>query len=118
LKAVNATASFVLAIVFALTAALVAAAVEAPPSLMSRADRLAAARAIERDERLTLAACRAIGEAAERAVCRANARAGRRIAVAELEARYLGTEVAQQSLERVLSRAAHSVGCARRLLHT
>jgi hypothetical protein len=118
-KAVNATASLVLALVFALTAALgIAAAVEAAPSLMSRADHIAALKAIERDTRLALAHCRAIEDPMERAVCRAEARADGKVAVATLEARYRGTVSALQIVDRAEARATHSVGMARRLLPT
>jgi hypothetical protein len=119
MKTVNATASLVLALIFALTAAIgIAAAVEAPPSLMSRSDRFEALRAIERDTRLALAHCRTLAAAADRALCRAQSRMDERIAVATLEARYRGTVHAQQWIDQAHARANHSVGCARRLLHT
>ena len=119
MKAVNATASLVLALFLALTAALVvAAAVEAPPSLMSRTDRLAALESIARDARLALARCRAYGDGAGRAVCRAQARADEKVAIAALEARYRGTVYAHEGVEQVHHRAAHSIGVARRLLPT
>ena len=117
MKAVNATASLALALVFALTAALgIAAAVEAPPSLMSRADRVTALGAIERDTRLALAACRSVADDARRSLCRAQARADEKVAVATLEARYRGTIAARTSVEDVRARAAHSLDVARRLL--
>jgi hypothetical protein len=119
MKAANATASLVLALIFALTAAIgIAAAVEAPPSLMSRADRLAGLRVIEQDARLALAHCRTLADAADRPVCRAQARVDERIAIATLEARYRGTVYAQEWVDEVQARANHSVGCARRLLQT
>lgn len=119
MKTVNATASLVLALLCALTAALgIAAAVEAPPSLMSRADRMWGLRAIERDVRLALAHCRTLVAPADRSLCRAQARVDEKIASAMLEARYRGTVLARESLDDVLARAHHSVGCARRLLHT
>ena len=119
MKAVNATASFVLALFLALTAAVgIAAAVGDTPSLMSRADRLAALQQIERDARLALALCRQVADPAERAICRAEARADERISVATLEARYRGTVGALDSLERAEARAAHSVGMALRLIPT
>lgn len=119
MKAANATASFVLALFLALTAAMViAAAVEAPPSLMSRADRLAALQQIERDARLALARCRGLDDPGARAVCRAQARAAERIAAATLEASYLGTVGAYDRVERVETRAVHSVGMALRLAPT
>jgi hypothetical protein len=117
LKAVNATASFVLALVLALTAAVViAAAVDAPPSLMSRDDRVAAMKAIQRDTLSALAACRGIEDDARRSLCRAQARADRQVALASLEARYRGTTAAQASIQGARARAAHSLDVARRLL--
>ena len=117
MKAVNATASFVLAVFLALTAALVvAAAVEAPPSLMSRAERLAALAEIERAGRLEISRCRDVEEPADRAVCRARVRAKERVSVATLEARYRGTVNARESIRQVQARAAHSVGMALRLV--
>ena len=69
MKAVNTTASLALALIFCLTAALgIAAAVEAPPSLMSRADRLEALRAIARDGRLALAHCRTLASDSDRSL--------------------------------------------------
>src|SRR5687768_15867468 len=74
MKTVNATASFVLALICALTAALgIAAAGEGHPSLMSRADRIAGLAEIERAGRIAVSRCRDIAEGAERAVCRARA---------------------------------------------
>jgi hypothetical protein len=117
LKVVNATASLALALVFALTAALgIAAAVEAPPSIISRAERAVGLEAIVRDTRLALASCRAVKADAQRAICRAQARADERIAVAELEARYRGTIAARARVQAVQARADFSVGLARRLL--
>jgi hypothetical protein len=119
MKAVNTTASLVLALIFCLTAALgIAAAVEAPPSLMSRADRLEALRAIARDGRLALAHCRTLAGDSDRSLCRAQARVDETVAAAMLEARYRGTVIAQERLDQIQARANHSVGCARRLLHT
>jgi hypothetical protein len=119
MKAVNTTASLVLAFVLFLTAALcIAAAVEAPPSLMSRADRQEALRAITRDSRLALAHCRTLAADADRSLCRTQARVDETVAKAMLEARYRGTVFAQERLDQVQARANHSVGCARRLLHT
>jgi len=88
MKTVNAAASFVLALICALTAALgIAAAVEAHPSLMSPGDRVTALAEIERAGRAATSRCRAITEGAERAICRARARASQRISNANLEAR-------------------------------
>jgi hypothetical protein len=118
-KAVNATASFMLALICALTAAVgIAAAVEAHPSLMSRADRLAALTEIERAGRLAISRCRDIAQGAERAICRAQARATERISAANLEARYRGTFQALEDVRHAQARAAHSLGAALRLVAT
>jgi hypothetical protein len=120
MRAANLAASFLLALAMSLTAALgIAAAVQthSPPSLMSRADYLAGARAIADSARLALAECRKL-EPAERAVCRAEARADERIAAASLEAEYRGTVAAIERAYRVQSRAAHAIAQARRLAPT
>lgn len=91
-----------------------AAAVEAPPSLMSPADHATAQRAIRDDARLALAACRS-RPAAEAAICRAEARADERIAAAALNARYRGTIAAREVAMREQSRALHAVAEAHRL---
>ena len=97
-------------------AVVIAAAVDAPPSLMSRADRAAALGAIQRDTRLALAACRAVEDDARRSLCRAQARANQKVAIASLEARYLGTIAAQASVQNARTRAARSLDMASRLL--
>ena len=117
MKAVNATASFVLAVFLALTAALViAAAVEAPPSLMSRAERLVGLAEIERAGRIEISRCRHVDEPADRAICRARVRATERVSAATLEARYRGTVDARESIRQVEARATHSMGMALRLV--
>jgi threonine/homoserine/homoserine lactone efflux protein len=119
MKAANATASALLALFLCLTAALgIAAAVEAPPSLMSRADYLGALRMIHDGGRLALARCREPGAPAERAVCRAEARAAERVAIAALGVRYHGTLAARAHARRVQARAEHSVAMVRRLATT
>lgn len=92
----------------------IAAAVEAPPSLMSPADHAVAQRAIRDDARLALASCRA-RPAQESVVCRAEARANERIAEAALNARYLGTIAASEVALREQSRALHAIAEAHRL---
>ena len=119
MKAVNATASVLLALILCLTAALgIAAAVEEAPALMSRADRAAALATIHDEGRLALARCRTLADPAERAVCRAEARAAERVAAAALAVRYHGTVSAQERARRVRARAANSVEFARRLAPT
>ena len=94
--------------------ALQIAALDTPPSLMSRADHAVALHAIHDDGRLALGRCREL-EPDSRAVCRAEARANERIAVAALDARYRGTLEAQQRAMREQARALHAVAEARRL---
>jgi len=117
--ATTAASSLLLALILSLTAMLgIAAAVDSPPSLMSRADHLVALRNLHDAGRLELARCRDVPDAHDRAVCRAGARAAERVAVASLDARYLGTISAQDRARRVQVRAEHSVAVARRLLPT
>jgi hypothetical protein len=121
MKAATATASLLLALFLGLTAALgIAAAVNtnSAPSLMSRADYLAALREARDAGRLTLGNCREVASAEERAVCRAQARAGESIAAAQLEARYRGTIAAHARARAVQARAEHSIAEARRLAPT
>ena len=85
MKVANAAASLLLALILSLTAALgIAAAVNtnSPPSLMTRADYLAALRDSRDAGRLALGGCRELAGAEERAVCRAQARAEHSIAEA------------------------------------
>lgn len=117
--ATTAASTLLLALILSLTAMLgIAAAVHTPPSLMSRADHLAAQGAIRDEGRLALAACRNLDDAHERAVCRAEARAAERIASASLDVRYRGTVVAVENARRVEEHAEHSIAVARRLLPT
>ncbi len=117
--ATTAASSLLLALILSLTAMLgIAAAVDSPPSLMSRADHLAALQDLRAAGRLELARCREVPDAHGRAVCRAEARAAERVAAASLEARYLGTISALDRVGRVQARAEHSIAVARRLLPT
>ena len=121
MRTANAAASLLLALFLSLTGALgIAAAVStnSPPSLMSRADYLAALREAREAGRLALGNCRQPAGAEERAVCRAQARADERITVAQLEAKYRGTIAAQARARAVQSRAGHSIAEARRLATT
>ena len=121
MKVANAAASLVLALVLSLTAALgIAAAVNtnSPPSLMTRADYLAALRDSRDAGRLALGGCRELAGAEERAVCRAQARADERVTAAQLEVKYRGTVAAQARARAVQARAEHSIAEARRLAPT
>ena len=108
-----ATTAFI-GIALGLPALHIAASVETPPSLMSPADHAVAQRAIRDDARLALAGCR-WRPAPDAAVCRAEARANERIAIAALNARYLGTIAALEVALREQSRALHAVAEAHRL---
>jgi hypothetical protein len=117
--ATTAASTLLLALLLSLTAMLgIAASVESPPSLMSRADHLAALQGLADAARLELARSRHVPDAHDRAVCRAQARAAERVAVASLDARYLGTVSARDRARRVQARAEHSIAVARRLLPT
>jgi hypothetical protein len=105
-----------LGLVLGLSALHIAAAVDTPPSLMSRTDHALALRSIREDGRLALARCRALPSDEARLVCRAEARANERIALAALEARYRGTLRAQEQALREQARALHAVAEARRLV--
>jgi hypothetical protein len=108
-----ATTAFV-GLALGLPALHIAAAVDTPPSLMSRADHAAAQRAIRDATRLALARCRT-RPAQEAVVCRAEARANERIAAAALNAEYLGTIGARESALHEQSRALHALAEAHRL---
>ena len=117
--ATTAASALLLALVLSLPAMRgIAAAVDSPPSLMSRADHLAALHGLRQAARLELARCRDVPDPHDRAVCRAEARAAERVAVASLDARYLGTVSALDRARRAQARAEHSVAVARRLLPT
>ena len=118
--ATTAASSLLLALILSLTAMLgIAAAVNTPPSLMSRPDYVAAQGAIRDEARLALAACRNLDDdALERSVCRAEARAAERVAAASLDVRYRGTVVSLENARRVEEHAEHSIAVARRLLPT
>lgn len=116
MKAVNATASALLALVLCLTAAIgIAAALEAPPSIMSRGDYLAGLRIVQDDGRVAMGRCRGIAHDYARALCRAEARAAHCVAAATLLARYRGTIAAHARVDEVRLRAGRSVDFARRL---
>jgi len=99
------------ALLLGATALGLGAAMDAPRSLMSRADRDREVRVIERHTRVALGECRAL-ESSSREVCRARSRAEDRIARAELEARYLGTVAAAQNAGVVRAQARIDVARA------
>ncbi len=90
----------------------IGAAVEAPPTLMSREDYRDELRLIEAQWRRALAGCRAL-ERHARNVCRAEVRADDRVRRAELEARYEGTVQAARAASQVRARARFDVARAR-----
>lgn len=102
---------------FVATVALVAvafginAAMDTPRTLMSPGDHDLALRDIQRETRAALGGCRGLAETA-REICRARARAGERIAKAELDARYFGTVSAAANARMVRARARFDVARA------
>ena len=106
----------VLAIFLSLAALGIRAAVDMPATLMSRGDYQLAKRAIEAGTRLTIASCRTV-QGGEREICKAEARAGERVRLAELQARYHGTVAALEDARLARVRAAYDVARARCTVH-
>ena len=101
-----------LAVVLSLAALGIGAGVDRPSTLMSPTDYNGAKRAIEAHARLTYARCR-LHKEAPREVCRTEARAGERVKVAELQARYYGTVAAAEESRAVKFKAGFDVARAR-----
>lgn len=87
-------------------------AVDAPRTLMSRADYAMAREAIASQARAEAGQCREQAANA-RDVCRAQARANERTRRAELDARYHGTVAAAAEAQRVAAKARFDVSRAR-----
>jgi hypothetical protein len=92
------------------------AAMDTPPTLMSRADHDREWRGIERRTRESLGACRSALEHLREA-CRARARAEDRVAKADLDARYFGTVQAAAAARDVRARASFEMARAGCLAH-
>jgi len=84
------------------------AALDTPPTLMSRVDHDRQWREIERNTRAALGHCRERGERMREA-CRARARAEDRVAKADLDARYFGTVQAEANARETRARASFEV---------
>jgi len=101
-------AGFLGSLLFSAAAFGLSYAVDAPRTLMSRADYLAARQEIASQARTENGRCR--DEAlAVRDVCRAQARASERVRKAELDARYHGTVAAAAEARRVATKARFEV---------
>ncbi|HWH41279.1 MAG TPA: hypothetical protein VNU21_15650 [Usitatibacter sp.] len=88
------------------------AAVDSPPTLMSRGDYLDARHGIEAQTRVALAACRGEQDVA-REICKARVHGDERIKRAELIARYHGTVAAADDVRIAKVKAHYDVERAR-----
>jgi hypothetical protein len=102
----------VLALFLSLAALGIGAAVDTPRTLMSRADYSAGRKAIEAETRASFARCRS-QSGADRDVCKAEVRAGERVKVADLQARYHGTVAAAEDARIVRVKASFDLAKAR-----
>ena len=102
----------VLALFLSLAALGIGAAVDTPRTLMSRADYQAGRKAIEAETRVAFASCRS-QTGADRDVCKAQVRAGERVKVADLQARYHGTVAAAEDARIARAKAGFDVAKAR-----
>lgn len=105
-------AGFLGSLLFSAAAFGLTFAVDAPRTLMSRSDYLAAREAIVSQARAEAGRCRDEAAAA-RDVCRAQAHATERVRRAELDARYHGTVTAAAEARRVAAKARFEVTRAR-----
>jgi hypothetical protein len=96
---------------FAAAAYGIQAAMDTPPTLMSRVDHDRQWRAIERHTREALGTCRNASEAIREA-CRARTRAEDRVAKADLDALYFGTVQAAARARDVRAHASFDVARA------
>ena len=112
MKRTTVYATYIIAVTASVAALGISAAVDAPRTLMSRADYSDGKRAIEAETRLGLARCRE-AEGAAKDLCRVQARAEERVKKADLEARYLGTVVAADDARIARTKADYEVAKAR-----
>jgi hypothetical protein len=89
----------------------ISAALDSPRTLMSRGDYDRERGAIEDQARAVLVQCRDTDRQA-REVCRTQARADRRVRMAELDARYFGTVEARAKVRLARARARFDVAKA------
>lgn len=100
------------AILLSAAAIGIGAAVDTPPTLMSRAQYHELLRTVDAESRMEYARCRdAVGT--DRDVCKAMARAADRVRRADLDALYYGTVKAQARAKAVRARASYEVARAR-----
>lgn len=88
------------------------AAVDTPRTLMSPDVHKQLKREIEASTRLALAKCRDLA-GVDRDVCKAEARAGERVALADLSARYHGTHSAMEEAASARAKASFDVAKVR-----
>jgi hypothetical protein len=100
------------ALLVSATAFGISAAVDSPRSLMAPSDYSTAKKAIESEARVALAHCRDL-DGQSKDVCKAEARAGERVAKADLEARYRGTVAATADARLARAKAHYEVAKAR-----
>jgi hypothetical protein len=100
------------ALMFSAAAFGISSAVDTPRTLMSRGDYGLAKQVIEKESRVSLAACRDV-EGAARDICKAEARAQDRIKRAELDARYHGTVSAAADARQAQAKARYDVAKAK-----
>jgi hypothetical protein len=104
--------SSTLAVVLSVAALGISAAVDVPRTLMAPSDYNSAKRAIESEARVTYARCRS-QQGSSRELCRAEARAGERVKIADLQARYHGTVAAADEARAARFKASYDVARAR-----
>jgi hypothetical protein len=112
MKRVTFLATFALAFLVSAGALGLSAAVDLPPTLMSRADYLDGRHGVEAQTRLALAACRG-EQGVARDICKARVRGDERVMMAELIARYHGTVAAADEVRIAKVKARYDVERAR-----
>ena len=112
MKRTTVYATCFIAVVASVATIVLSAAVDAPRTLMSRADYSDGKKAIEAGTRTALARCRE-SEGAAKDICRALARGDERVKKADLYARYLGTVAAADDARIARAMAAYEVAKAR-----
>lgn len=101
-----------LALLLSVAALGIGAAVDTPRTLMSRGDYAQGRKVIEGESRMVFARCRSESGSA-RDICKAEARAGERVKLADLSARYHGTVAAAADARHARDRAQFDLAKAR-----
>ena len=101
-----------LGVVLSLAALGIGAAVDTPRTLMAPAFYTQGKKAIEAETRIAFASCRSHAGVA-RDICKAEARAGERVKIADLQARYHGTVAAAEDAREARVKARFEVAKAR-----